>query len=136
MWDACRMPWVPEPFSAPVGERLQETWQRERLEAVPYYDGLMSGEHDALVKSLASEPVLHDPVRGRVEGMRAFEAFVTERIAWLAQCNLSVDDVAHAITKPRGLEEVVLHLDGDTGRVAVPVAIVADHRPDGRLDEL
>jgi hypothetical protein len=68
--------------------------------------------------------------------MRAFEAFVTERSAWLAQCNMSVDDVAHATAKPRGFEEVVLHLDGDTGRVAVPVAIVADHRPDGRLDEL
>jgi hypothetical protein len=31
---------------------------------------------------------------------------------------------------------VVLHLDGDAGRVDVPVAIVADRRPDGRLVEL
>ena len=130
------MPWIPELFSAPVLERLREKWQRERLEAVPYYDGLMSGEHDALVESFGGEPVLHDPVRGRVKGVRAFEAFVTERSAWLAQLKMSVDDVAYAITKPRGFEEVVLHLDGDTGRVEVPVAIVADHRSDGRLEEL
>ena len=41
------MPWLPELFSAPVLAQLQEKWERERLEAVPYYDGLMSGEHDA-----------------------------------------------------------------------------------------
>src|SRR5687768_9241249 len=105
------MPWIPELFSAPVVERLQEKWQRERLEAVPYYDGLMSGEHDALVNSFAGEPVLHDPVRGRIKGVRAFEAFVTERSAWFAQRKMSVDDVAYAITKPRGFEEVILHLD-------------------------
>jgi hypothetical protein len=130
------MPWIPELFSAPVVERLQEKWQRERLEAVPYYDGLMSREHDALIKSFAGEPVLHDPLHGRVKGVRAFAAYVTELSAWLAQHNMSVDDVAHAVTTPRGFEEVVLHLDGHSGRVKVPVAIVADHRSDGRLEEL
>ena len=58
------MPWIPELFSAPVLERLQEKWERERLEAVPYYDGLMAGEHDALIRSFAGEPVLHDPLTG------------------------------------------------------------------------
>src|SRR3712207_1910091 len=99
------MPWVPELFSAPVLERLQEKWERERLDAVPYYDGLMAGEHDALVKSFAGEPELHDPVRGRVKGLRAFEAFVTERSAWLAQRNVSVEDVDYVITERRGFEE-------------------------------
>jgi hypothetical protein len=32
--------------------------------------------------------------------------------------------------------EVVLHLDGETGRVDLPLAIVADHPSDGRLKEL
>jgi hypothetical protein len=45
--------------------------------AVPYFDGLMAGEPDALVKSFAGQPELHDPVRGRGKGTRAFEAFVT-----------------------------------------------------------
>ncbi len=68
------MPWLPELFSAPVLAGLQEKWQRERLEAVPYYDGLMAGEHDALIRSFAGEPVLHDPFHGRVTCARAFEA--------------------------------------------------------------
>src|SRR5215204_6857903 len=133
LWDAYRMPWVPELFSAPVVQRLQEKWQREQLEAIPYFDGLMAGEHDALVESFAGEPELHDPVRGRVKGLRAFEAFVIGTNAWLAQRGASVEDVEHVITEPRGFEEVVLHVDGETGRVDLPVAIVADHHSDGRI---
>jgi hypothetical protein len=136
LWDAYRMPWVPELFSAPVVQRLQEKWQREQLEAIPYFDGLMAGEHDALVESFAGEPELHDPLRGRVKGLRAFEAFVVDTNAWLAQRGASVEDVEHVITEPRGFEEVVLHVDGETGRVELPVAIVADHHSDGRIDEL
>ena len=56
--------------------------------------------------------------------------------AWLAQRNVSVEDVEHVVTERRGFEEVVLHLDGETGRVDLPVAIVADRQPDGRIDEL
>jgi hypothetical protein len=130
------MPWAPELFSAPVLERLREKWQRDRLESVPYFDGLTAGEPDALVESFAGDPVLHDPVRGRIKGVRAFEAFITEMNAWLRQHNVSVEDVHHVITEPRGFEEVVLHLDGETGRVDLPVAIVGDHKADGRIDEL
>ena len=130
------MPWIPELFSAPVLERLEEKWDRDRLEAVPYYDGLMAGEHEALIRSFAGEPVLHDPVNGRVIGARAFEAYVTELNTWLAQRNMSFEPVDDVITETRGFEEVVLHLDGQAGRVDVPVAIVADRRSDGRLSEL
>jgi hypothetical protein len=136
MCDACRMPWVPELFSAPVLERLREKWERERFEAVPYYDGLMAGEHDALIRSFAGEPVLHDPLHGRVKGVQAFESYVTELNAWLAERSMSFEPVDDVITQTRGFEEVVLHLDGETGRVDVPVAIVADHQSDGRLGEL
>jgi hypothetical protein len=130
------MPWLPELFSAPVLARLEEKWERERLEAVPYYDGLMSGEHDALIRSFAGEPVLHDPRNGRVKGVRAFEAYVTKLGSWLAHHNMSFDPVDHVFLEPRGFEEVVIHLDGEAGRVDVPVAIVADRQADGRLVEL
>ena len=96
----------------------------------------MAGEPDALVESFAGEPELHDPVRGRVKGTRAFKAFVTEMNAWIARRNVSVEDVEHVVTERRGFEEVVLHLDGETGRVELPVAIVADRESDGRIDEL
>jgi hypothetical protein len=128
------MPFTPELFSAPVLERLQS--ERQELVSVPYFDGLLAGEPDALVKSFAVKPQLHDPVRGRVQGARAFAAFVSETSSWLRQHNVSVEDVDHATTDRHGFEEVVLHLDGENGRVELPVAIVADRKPDRRIDEL
>jgi len=130
------MPWIPELFSAPALEQVERKRELRRLDAVPYYEGLMTGEHEALIRSFAGEPVLHDPQRGRVIGVRAFEAYIGELRSWLSQRNMSLDPVDQVITEPRGFEEVVLHLDGDAGRVDVPVAIVADRRSDGRLAEL
>jgi hypothetical protein len=130
------MPWAPELFSVPALERIMEKRRRAELLAVPYFDGLLTGELDALIGSFAGEPQLHHPLRGRVKGVRAFGAFVTETNEWLAQRNVSVEDVEHITTEPRGVEEVVLRFDGESGRVELPHAFVADHAPDGRLEEL
>ncbi len=129
------MPWAPELFSAPTLERLEEKRQRKFV-SVPYFDGLMVGEPEPLVKSFAGVPELHLPVRGRVRGRRAFEAFVSETSSWLRQHKVSVEEVEHLITERQGFEEVVLQLDGESGRVDLPVAIAADRRPDGLIDEL
>ena len=130
------MPWVPELFTAPALQQLLDKRRRDKLVAVPFFDGLLAGEPDALVESFAGEPELHDPVRGRIKGVRAFKAFVAEMSAWLVQRNVSVEDVEHVVLEGRGFEEVVLHFDGETGRVDLPFAIVADRLSDGRIDEL
>jgi hypothetical protein len=129
------MPFTPELFSARVLERLEEQGSHQ-LAAVPYFDGLLAGEPDALVRSFAGVPELHDPVRGRVKGVRAFEAFVSKTSSWLRRHNVTVENVEHVITERQGFEEVVLHLDGQAGRVELPVAIVADRQPGGRIEEL
>jgi hypothetical protein len=130
------MPWLPEQFTAPALQQLLEKRRRERLLSVPFFDGLIAGEPDALVESFAGEPELYDPVRGRIKGVQAFRAFVADMSAWLVQRNVSVEDVERVILEGCGFEEVVLHFDGETGRVDLPVAIVADHPSDGRIDEL
>ena len=61
------MPWVPELFSAPVIARF-EAKQRGRVKIVPYFDGLVAGEVDALVGSFVGEPRLPHPLRGLIEG--------------------------------------------------------------------
>jgi hypothetical protein len=68
-----------------------------------------------LVKSFAVVPELHDPVRGRGEGTRAFEAFVSETSSWLLRHDVSVQDVEHVVTEGHGFEEVILHFRGQTG---------------------
>jgi hypothetical protein len=130
------MPWAPEYFSAPVLEHWLEKRRRDRLAAVPFFDGLIAGEPDALLKSFAGEPELYDPVRGRVKGTQAFTAFVAQTSAWLVQRNVSVEEGGHVALERRACEEGVLHLDGETGRVELPFAIVADRQSDGRMTEV
>jgi SnoaL-like domain len=130
------MPWLPELFTAPVLQRVLDERRQERLVAVPFFDGLLAGEPDALVESFAGEPELYDPVRGRIKGARAFRAYAAQMSAWLRQRKVSVEDVGHVVLQGRGFEEVVLHLDGETGRVDLPLAIVADRLPDGLIEEL
>ena len=125
------MPWAPELFTAPALQHMLDQRRRERFITVPFFDGLMAGEFDALVGSFAGEPELHHPVRGRIRGARAFEAFVIETNAWLSRRNVSVEDVEHVVAEPQGFGEVILHLDGETGQVDLPVAIVADKQSDG-----
>ncbi len=129
------MPWAPELFSSPALAQLEERRQR-RLSTVQYFDGLMTGELEPLLGSFAGEPELHHPVRGRIRGARAFEAYFREMQVWFSERIGSVEDVDHVVTERRGFEENVVHLDGDTGSVGLPVAIVADRRSDGRIEEL
>jgi hypothetical protein len=130
------MPWAPELFSTPALQLLLEQQRQEELLAVGYFDGLLAGEPDALVGSFAGEPELHDPVRGRIRGVRPFRDFVAETSAWLGQRNVTFDAVEHVVLEGRGFEEVVLHVDGENGRIDLPFAIVADRRADGRIAEL
>jgi hypothetical protein len=129
------MPWAPELFSAPALARLEEK-RRHKVVTVQYFDGLMAGELDPLIGSFAGEPELHHPVRGRIKGARAFEAYFDEMQAMFRQRIASVEDVDRVIVNRHGFEEAVVHLDGDAGRVGLPVAIVADTESDGRIDEL
>jgi len=130
------MPWIPELFSAPVLESWLEKRQQERVADVPYFDGLLTGELDALVGSFAGEPELYHPVRGRIKGRQAFETYVADTRAWIAERRITIEDVERVVTEQHGFEEVLLHLDGPGGQVELPVALVADHRSGGRLDEL
>jgi hypothetical protein len=132
------MPWLPELFSGPALERIYDQAAADARAAapVPYFAGVTSGETDALVESFAGEPELHHPVRGRVKGRRAFERFVTDTNAWLTASNAVGGPIERLITPRRGIEETVLTLDGDHGRVELPIAIAADRDEDARIVEL
>jgi hypothetical protein len=129
------MPFMPELFSAPVLARIQER-QHAPLAGVRFFDGLMTGELDALIGSFAGEPEVHQPVRGRIKGASAFARFVTDTTAWMAEHGVTVEDVDSIVTSTRGVEEFVLHVDGDAGRIELPTALAADLDPHARMTEL
>src|SRR3954469_16191351 len=97
------MPWAPELFSAQALGQLDEKRRRDELVAVPYFLGVRSGELDALVESFVHEPELHHPVRGRIKGARALEAYVADTNAWLPARNAPLEEVGDGITEPGGL---------------------------------
>src|SRR5204863_7217172 len=88
------------------------------------------------IQSFAGEPEVHYPVRGRVKGERAFAAYAAATKAWLEEREASIDDVGILRTERRSIGEAVLHLAGEDGRVDLPVAIVADQRSDGWIEEV
>lgn len=129
------MPWIPELFTAPVLQRLEDQAQR-KLVTVPFFDGLMTGEFEALVRSFAGEPRLHHPRRGRIRGVREFEVYVNDTVAWMREHSITIEDVEHVAHGPRGFGEGVLHLHDESGPVDIPVAIVTDRHRNGRIEEL
>jgi hypothetical protein len=131
------VPWPPELFSEPVKVRfLEDRRRRERHAVVPYFAGLLTGETDALIGSFAGDPEVHYPVRGRVKGEQAFAAYAAATKAWLEEREASIEDVGLFTTARRSVGEAVLHLGGEGRRVDLPVAIVADQRPDARIEEV
>ncbi len=130
------MPWLPELFSAPALAQLQDRLRLEELRTVPYFAGFLTGETDALIHSFAGEPEVHYPVRGRVKGERAFAAYAAATKAWLEEREASIEEIGLLRTERRSVGEAVLHLGGEDGRVDLPVAISADHRSDGSLEEV
>ena len=128
------MPWMPEVFTAPIAEARRAQAEEATItnDAVPYYEGILADDPDALVGSFAArQPVLDDPRVGRVEGARELRSFTSGTADWLRERDTVVENVALTRTPTRTVEEVVLNLLADDGmRVELPVAIVTDRNPD------
>ena len=130
------MPWMPEVFTAPIAEaRRAQDEATSTNDAVPYYEGILADEPDALVRSFAArQPVLDDPRVGYVEGTRELRAFGSGTAEWLRERDAVVENVVLTRTSTRTVEEVVLNLLTDDGRrVELPVAVVSDRNPDRTL---
>jgi hypothetical protein len=130
------MPWMPEIFSAPIAaaRRAQDEEVTSTNDAVPYYEGILADEPQALVRSFAAHPpVLDDPRVGYVEGTRELCAFASGTADWLRERDAVVENVTLSRTPTRTVEEVVLNLLADGGLVELPVAVVGDRNPDRTL---
>jgi len=127
---------MPEAFTAPIAEaRHAQSEATGTNDTVPYFEGILAGEPEALVRSFAArQPVLDEPRVGYVEGVRELRAFASGTADWLRERDAVVENVALTLTPTRTVEEVVLNLLADDGaRLELPVAIVSDRNPDRTL---
>ena len=126
------MPWMPEAFTAPIADDRREQDAASANDAVPYYEGILAEEPEALIRSFAAQqPRVNDPRVGYAEGARKIRAFASGTVDWLRERDAVVENVALTRTLSRTVEEVVLHLLSDAGaRVELPVAVVTDRNPE------
>jgi hypothetical protein len=125
---------MPEVFTTPIAESLRAGEAAPTNDAIPYYEGIMANDPDALIRSFAGEPRVNDPRVGHVEGAKELRAFVSGTADWLRERDAVVENEALTLTTTRTVEEVVLHLlSDDGGRVELPVAVVSDRNPDRTL---
>jgi hypothetical protein len=128
------MPWMPEVFTAPIAEARRAEDVARANDAIAYYEGILAGEPDALVRSFAGQPRVDDPRVGHVEGAEELRTLVSETANWLREHDAVVENAALTLIQSRTVEEVVLHLlRDDGGRVELPVAIVSDRNSDRTL---
>ena len=74
------MPWMPEAFTAPIADDRREQDAASANDAVPYYEGILAEEPEALIRSFAAQqPRVNDPRVGHVEGARKLRAFASGR---------------------------------------------------------
>jgi hypothetical protein len=67
------MPWMPEVFTAPIAEARRSQRAMTINDAVPYYEGIMADEPDALVRFFAAQQlVLDDPASATWRSRRSY----------------------------------------------------------------
>lgn len=95
------MRWIPELFSASYLFDLRRQRREEAINAVSYFDGILSGQVEPLIDSFRAEPELHHPVRGRVKCSDAFVRFITTTSDTLRAAKATVQDVGLIVTPGR-----------------------------------
>ncbi len=99
-----------------------------------YLPALVSSQSDQLLRRLGDRATVDDPIFGRTNGMPALARYLEEIAAWLAKREAAFDKVAFVTGSDRDVTEGTLSLTFEGRRVTVPVAIVAERRPEREIE--
>src|SRR5580693_3984441 len=99
-----------------------------------YMLALVSAQADQLVRRLGDGATVDDPIFGRTTGMPALARYLDEVAAWLSKHDGAFDKVAFVTGSDRDVTEGTLALSFEGRRVTVPVAIVAERRPEREIE--
>jgi hypothetical protein len=101
-----------------------------------YLGRLVAGDRKAIAAGFSDQPAIDDPFAGPVRGAAALDRFVAERHAWLAARTARL--VPGPITRAAGrtVVEATLRLRHEGRDVDLPIAVVGEDAPAGRMHAL
>jgi hypothetical protein len=99
-----------------------------------YFASLATSQVDQLVKRLGDRATIDDPIFGRTSGMPTLQRYAEEVAAWLQKHDGAFEKAAFVTGSDRDVTEGVLSLTFDGRRVQVPVAVVAERRPEREVE--
>ena len=101
-----------------------------------YLEALIAGAGTLLLSGFAGEPVVDDPLGGRVRGTADLQRFSSERQAWLVERAARVEPLRTTHNDQRTVFESLLHLRLPEQQVALPVAVVGEHAANRRVQAI
>ena len=99
-----------------------------------YIPALLSSDREQLARRLGDRSTLDDPLFGRASGVSAITQRLEEIAAWLAKGDGSFDRVSFLMGSDRDVTEGTLTVSVEGHRVSVPIAVVAEKRPERAVE--
>ena len=101
-----------------------------------YLGRLIAGDRAAIAAGFENAPTVDDPFAGAVRGADALDGFVAERHAWLSARAARVTPGPITRAAGRTVVEAVLHLRHEQRDIDLPIAVVGEDAPGGRVRAL
>jgi hypothetical protein len=99
-----------------------------------YMAALVSAQTDQLVRRLGDRATVDDPIFGRTTGMPALARYLDEVATWMSKHEGAFQEVAFVTGSDRDVTEGILSLTFEGRRVKVPLAVVAERRPEREVE--
>jgi hypothetical protein len=99
-----------------------------------YLPALVSAQAEQLVRRLGSRATVDDPIFGRTTGMPTLSHYLDQAASWMTARSAAFERVAFTTGSDRDVTEGTLAVTVEGKRVSVPVAVVAERRPEREVE--
>ena len=93
---------------------------------VSYLPALAAGRADTILALFSGDPLIDDPLAGRVAGRDAVRAFVAAQAAWMREHHVELTGLRTTIGRGSSLTEALARLTVDGKRTELPIAVVGE----------
>jgi hypothetical protein len=99
-----------------------------------YIPALISAQAEQLLRRLGDRATVDDPIFGRASGMPALTEYLERSASWFAKRRGGFEALAFTTGSDRDVTEGTLQLVLDGRPVSVPIAVVAERRPEREVE--